>query len=152
MGSNVMGTSVVCQVGVIVRDVEKTAQAWANVLGVEAPSWSLTDPKEESHINLLGKSTDARAKLAFLSLGDQVQLELIEPVGEPSTWAEFLKEHGQGIHHIAFHLKGMDEVIARLEAHNITTIQRGDYTGGRYGYMDGVEELGVILELLENFD
>ena len=152
MSKNKLGTDLVCQVGVIVHDVEKTAKAWATLLGVDVPTWKMTDAKETSHINLRGESTDARAKLAFLSLGDQVQLELIEPVGEPSTWAEFLKEHGQGIHHIAFHLKGMDEVIARLEAHNITTIQRGDYTGGRYGYMDGVEELGVILELLENFD
>ncbi len=150
MNKNALGSDLVCQVGIIVRDVEKTAQAWADLLGVEKPVARITDTKDKSHINYQGASTDARAKLAFFNLG-QVQLELIEPVGAPSTWAEFLEKHGQGIHHIAFRIKGMDDVLAELQAHDIPLVQRGDYTGGRYAYVDGIPALGAILELLENF-
>lgn len=150
MNKNALGSDLVCQVGIIVRDVEKTAQAWADLLGVEKPVARITDTKDKSHINYQGASTDARAKLAFFNLG-QVQLELIEPVGAPSTWAEFLEKHGQGIHHIAFRIKGMDEVLTELQAHNVPLVQRGDYTGGRYAYVDGIPALGAILELLENF-
>ena len=32
-----------------------------------------------------------------------------------------------------------------------TVVQQGDYTGGRYTYVDSAPTLGVILELLENF-
>ena len=150
MAENVLGAEIVCQVGVIVEDIEKTSKAWAGLLGVEVPPARLTDGKDVSHIRYRGESTDARAKLAFFSLG-QVQLELIEPVDGPSTWREFLDRHGQGIHHIAFRIKGMDGVIARLEARDVPLVQRGDYTGGCYAYLDGVPQLGAILELLENF-
>lgn len=150
MSKSILGSDLVCQVGIIVHDIEKSAQAWADLLGVEKPMARITDTKDKSHIKYQGASTEAQAKLAFFNLG-QVQLELIEPVGSPSTWAEFLEKHGQGIHHIAFRIKGMDEVLTELQVHDVPLVQRGDYTGGRYAYVDGVPALGAILELLENF-
>lgn len=150
MAENVLGAEIVCQVGIIVEDIAKTSKAWADLLGVEVPPARLTDGQDVTHAVYRGAGTDARAKLAFFNLG-QVQLELIEPVGGPSTWREFLDEHGQGIHHIAFRIKGMDGVIGRLDARGIPLVQRGDYTGGCYAYVDGVPALGAILELLENY-
>ena len=150
MGDNILGTEIVCQVAIVVPDIEKTARAWAGVLGVEVPAWRLTGPAEETHIAYRGNTTSARAKLAFFDMG-QVRLELIEPVGRPSTWGEFLDAHGQGIHHIAFRIKGMDGVLAELDARGVPLVQRGQFKGGGYGYVDGVPELGAVLELLENY-
>ena len=149
MAENILGADIVCQVGVVVEDIAEVSQAWAELLGVEVPPARLTDGQDISHIRYRGEGTDARAKLAFFDLG-QVQLELIEPMGGPSTWREFLERNGQGIHHIAFRIQGMDDVIARLEARGVPVVQRGDYTGGRYAYLDGIRRLGAILELLEN--
>ena len=53
-------------------------------------------------------------------------------------------------HHIAFEIKGMPERITYLATQGGPLLQRGDYTGGRYAYIDSAEPLGVILELLEN--
>ncbi|TFG70725.1 MAG: VOC family protein, partial [Anaerolineales bacterium] len=39
---------------------------------------------------------------------------------------------------------------AYLDAKGIPLVQSGEYTGGRYAYTDGIAQLGVILELLEN--
>ncbi|MFO7916720.1 MAG: VOC family protein [Anaerolineae bacterium] len=150
MAESVLGSDVVCQVAVVVENVERTSEAWAELLGVEVPDWSMTDPAVKSHIEYKGETTEARAKLAFFDLG-QVRLEIIEPVGRPSTWGEFLDEHGQGLHHIAFFVEGMDEALTGLEEQGLTLVQRGDYTGGRYAYVDGTSQLGCILELLENF-
>jgi hypothetical protein len=44
----------------------------------------------------------------------------------------------------------MKEKVAYLEAKGIPLLQRGDYTGGRYAYLDGTTRLGAVLELLEN--
>ncbi|MBC7235108.1 MAG: VOC family protein [Chloroflexi bacterium] len=151
MSENLLGSNVLVQVAIVVRDIEEKAKAWAKVLGVSVPRVSVTAPEMESHIRYRGKPTEARAKLAFFDLGEQVRLELIEPMGAPSTWQEFLEKHGEGLHHIAFRVKGMDEVLARLEAHDMKAVQRGDYTGGRYAYVDAESFLGCILELLENF-
>ncbi|MFH1084892.1 MAG: VOC family protein [Chloroflexota bacterium] len=151
MGENLLGTNVVCQVAIVINDIEAKAKAWAQLLGVEPPAWRMTDTADKSHIRYLGATTEARAKLAFFQLGPQVRLELIEPVGRPSTWGQFLDAHGEGIHHIAFIVKGMDEVALRLEGVGLKAVQRGDYTGGRYAYVDGEAQLAAILELLENF-
>jgi methylmalonyl-CoA/ethylmalonyl-CoA epimerase len=146
----ILNSRTVTQVGIIVRDIDKTSRAWAELLGVEAPKWFLTDPVETAHTTYKGKSTTARAKLAFFDLG-QVQLELIEPVGGPSTWKDFLDQKGEGVHHIAFAVRDMDGRIRALEGLGLAAAQRGDYTGGRYGYIDSETKLKVALELLENF-
>jgi hypothetical protein len=144
-----LGSRRVVQIGLVVRDVEETAQAYAALFGLDAPGWSLTDPEPVAHTRYRGEATEARAKLAFLDLGS-VSLELIEPVGGPSTWREFLDAHGEGVHHIAFVIDGMAEQTALLEERGMPLVQRGEYTGGRYAYIDSTAQLKVILELLEN--
>jgi methylmalonyl-CoA/ethylmalonyl-CoA epimerase len=148
--NNILGANAVTQIGIVVKDIEKTSKAYAELLGVEVPKWEITDPVEKSHTQYRGQPSKARAKLAFFQL-DNIVIELIEPVGGPTTWQEFLDTKGEGVHHIAFEIKGMDKKIADLKAVGIPLIQQGDYTGGCYSYLDGVPKLGVILELLENF-
>src|SRR5262245_49505192 len=141
-----LGSTTVMQVGIIVSDIESKAQAWADVFGLPVPNIIITDTVDIAHTEYQGQPTPARAKLAFFNLG-QVSLELIEPIGEPSTWQDQLNQHGESLHHIAFVVKGMKEKIAYLTAKGVPLIQRGDYTGGRYAYLDGVPQLGLILEL-----
>lgn len=146
-----LGSNTVVQVGIIVRDIEKKLDHYCAVFGLaERPKVSITGPVEEVHTVYRGESTPARAKLAFIQMG-QVSIELIEPVGGPSTWQEFLDKNGEGAHHIAFHIKGTPQVVSFLNQQGIPTAQQGDYTGGMYTYMDSTSQLGVILELLENF-
>jgi len=150
MEKGILNPQAFCQVAIVVPDIEAARHAWARVLGVEPPEVILTGPAEETHIQYRGETTEGRAKLAFFELG-QIGLELIEPVGGPSIWQEYLDAHGPGLHHIAFRVKGMDEVISKLEAEQMTAVQRGDYTGGCYAYLEGFSRLGIILELLEHF-
>ncbi len=148
MAGKGIGTNVICQIAVVVRDIERAARHYADIFGLEVPSWHLTAPKEETNIRYRGQSTDARAKLAFLQMGPQLNVELIEPVGGPSVWREHLDSHGEGVHHIAFRVQGMDEVLAYLDAKGVPAVQRGHFTGGQYAYIDSAGYLGVMLELL----
>ena len=93
MNDQGIGSNVVCQVGLIVRDIERSLETYGRVFGVPKPDVIITDEPEIAHTRYRGKSTDARAKLAFFDMG-QVSLELIEPIGGPSTWQEFLDEKG----------------------------------------------------------
>ena len=151
MSTGILNHELFCQVAMVVQDIEATSRAWAAVLGVEVPPWSLTNTEDVAHTRYNGEPSTARAKLAFFDLTPQVRLELIEPVGGPSTWRDQLEAHGTSLHHVAFTVKGMDQVIARLEAADMKLVQRGDYTGGRYAYVDGSDTVGAVLELLENF-
>jgi methylmalonyl-CoA/ethylmalonyl-CoA epimerase len=140
--------ATLCQVAIVVRDIEEKSRAWAAALGCETPKIIVTEKPEVSGIRYRGRTTNARAKLAFFPLG-QVTIELIEPIGEPSTWREQLDQHGESIHHIAFRVEGMKDVILKLEGQSIPAIQTGEFVGGRYAYVDGQKALGAVLELLE---
>jgi methylmalonyl-CoA/ethylmalonyl-CoA epimerase len=139
----------ITQIGLVVQNIEDALQAWSSLLGVEPPEIIITDPLELSHTEYKHHPTPARAKIAFIRLG-QVTLELIEPVGGPSTWHDQLDAHGPSLHHIAFEVKGMEEQVSKLADHGLSLLQHGDYSGGRYAYLDGQPRLGAIVELLEN--
>ena len=79
-----------------------------------------------------------------------LDIELIEPDTEPSTWREHLDSRGEGVHHIAFVIDGMKQKVADLEAHGFPLQQKGEYTGGRYAYIETAKTLKTIVELLEN--
>ncbi len=149
MSTSPLGTNTVTQIGLIVSNIEETVQAWSALLGVPAPEIQITDTVDVAHTEYRQQPSPARAKLAFFHLG-QVDLELIEPIGEPSTWRDQLEEHGPSLHHIAFQVKGMADRLEALASHDLALLQRGDYTGGRYAYLDGRNRYGAILELLEN--
>lgn len=149
MGKNILGTNFITQIGIIVKDIDATSQVYADFFGVENPGWSITDTVDKAETEYRGESTVARAKLAFFNMGS-LQLELIEPDEHPSTWREFLDEHGEGVHHIAFGIEGMKEKVALLEKNQMPLVQKGEYTGGRYAYIDTTDQLKVILEILEN--
>ena len=144
-----LGGRPLTQVGLVVAEIEPAARAWAALLGVPAPNIITTDGVELAHTEHHGQPTPARAKLAFFKLG-QVDLELIQPLGEPSTWNDQLVAYGASLHHLAFGVKGMSQVLAQLAAAGLPLAQRGDYTGGRYAYVEGGPRLGAVIELLEN--
>jgi catechol 2,3-dioxygenase-like lactoylglutathione lyase family enzyme len=149
MTEQTLGSTIITQVAIVVKDIEAKARAWAEVLGLPVPEIIITDTYERAQTQYNGQPSEARARLAFFHLG-QVDLELIEPIGEPSTWHDQLDRHGDSLHHIAFEIEGMPEKVAFLDAKGIPLVQRGEYTGGRYAYFDANTQLGAIIELLEN--
>jgi methylmalonyl-CoA/ethylmalonyl-CoA epimerase len=150
MKKGILGSHIVTQVGLLVHDIEKTAQIYADFLGVAKPEIKVTDVIEKSQAKYKGSPTKARAKLAFFKVGEGLDIELIEPDHEPSTWREDLNRRGEGVHHIAFLVTGMKERLADLQKENMPLVQSGEYTGGRYAYVDANRDLKVLIELLEN--
>ncbi len=149
MTDMVLGSNKITQIGIVVPNIEEAVHRWAVVLGVEPPNVIITDTVDIAHTEYHGHPSPARAKLAFFHLG-QVDLELIEPVGEPSAWRDGLVANGPSLHHIAFQIKGMSDRVAALAEAGMPLVQRGDYTGGRYAYVDGQKDFGTVVELLEN--
>jgi len=135
----------VAQIALVVDDIEKYIDAYTKAFGIERPPVRVTDTKEISHVKYMGKSTDARAKQAFVKLGN-LQIELIEPVGEPSVWGDYLKKHGPSVHHIAFRTKDKKPIIERL---GLEVTQTGVYKGGNYTYLKGDDKLAMDIEILE---
>ena len=145
-----LGTGIVTQIGILVHDIDKAAAAYSAFLGIDNPRRTITDEEPLSQTKFLGQPTKARSKLAFFDVGSNLQIELIQPDHEPSTWRHDLDKNGEGFHHIAFGIRDMKGKLQKLEAGGMPLLQTGEYTGGRYAYVDANDSLKLVLELLEN--
>lgn len=145
-----MPTDAVCQLAIVVKDIQQAISHYRAIFGGEAPEVIDSAPPEVAHTLYRGKPTPARAKLAFLLVKPHFNIELIEPDEHPSIWRELLEKNGPCMHHLAFNVQGMQAVVDFLEAKGIPLVQKGEYPGGRYAYLDGTEKLGALIELLEN--
>jgi catechol 2,3-dioxygenase-like lactoylglutathione lyase family enzyme len=141
---------VITQVGIVVRDIEASVERYSRIFGVDRPPISITAEREQAKTTFVGEPSEARAKLAFFKMGP-VDIELIEPIGGPSTWQQFLEEKGEGVHHIAFVTNDTNRLVSFLGEQGIEKVQHGYFDGGMYTYLDSAPELGVMLELLEFF-
>ena len=150
----VIGTNIMTQVALVVHNIEKTKERLAKFFGIPAPPTIGSGDFAITQTEVMGKpSPQAECKMAFFSVGDGVQLELIEPNETPSVWRDFLNERGEGLHHIAFNVKGMGNMIKSCEDFGMELVQKGNYGsgGGCYSYLTGGEGIPFIVELLENF-
>jgi methylmalonyl-CoA/ethylmalonyl-CoA epimerase len=136
----------VCQIALVVRDIEKTARLYCEIFGVPMPRIFSIPPVEESHTRFRGKLTKTQAKLAVFDLG-AVVLELTQPDGEPSSWKEFLDTKGEGVHHIGFMVDDLPATLDFLAKKGMPERHSGDYTGGRYVFVESAEKLGVLLNV-----
>ncbi|MDR0643081.1 MAG: VOC family protein [Treponema sp.] len=152
--AGVIGTSTITQVALVVRDIEKTKKKFAAFLGQELPATIDGGKYEVTGTVVYGKAApEANCLMAFFNIGPAVQLELIQPNGVESCWQDFLDQHGEGLHHIAFGVKNMDEKIKAGEDFGLRCVQRGKYGSGsgEYAYLDGQKDLKCFIELLENY-
>jgi catechol 2,3-dioxygenase-like lactoylglutathione lyase family enzyme len=152
---NALNTSIVTQVALVVRDVDTVKRKWAAVLGVPVPPTVDAGEYAVTGTTYRGApAPEAGCLMAFFDISPTTQLEIIQPNGETSAWQDFLDEHGEGVHHLAFHVTDTD---ARLDAVNAEfgweTVQRGKYGdgSGEYGYVDSAGDLKVMLETLESY-
>jgi len=127
------GLKRIVQVCILVKNIEKARALWAELLDAAEPP--------------ITETSDGRVKLTFFNL-ENIDLELIQPISGPSNWQDFLEKCGEGIHHIAFHVKKMDETLGKFRNMGIEVEQRGEFEGGGYVYMGSKDKLGAIIELL----
>ena len=115
--AGIVGTNLLAQVGFIVKDIETTKRTWAEFLGVEVPETQPCGDYAVTQTVFEGRpAPEANSLLAFFDVGPGLQIELIQPNEAPSTWRNFLEEHGEGMHHLAFQVRDSKAQVAHAEA------------------------------------
>ena len=129
--------SKVDQIGIVVQDVEKYVKFYQKIFGVEP------FPTVESTIN------SAKLKIILLEL-DTVEIELIQVVDGESIHSKFLRERGEGLHHLGFFVKDIEKELATLEKEGIKVLERGEVLGTvKFAYLDTEKTLGIVIELIQ---
>jgi methylmalonyl-CoA/ethylmalonyl-CoA epimerase len=132
----------------VVHDIETAVERFSTLFGLDSPEITSTtapdgtDPRVYTWYR--GRHIGGLVKVASLQMGP-VQMEFIEPVDADSPWAEFQRNHGDGIFSIVFTVNDFDAHIKRLEAEGMPIYHRGEYGTGRYAYFESKDQLGVTL-------
>jgi hypothetical protein len=133
-------------VGIVVHDVEKTAAAMA-ASGIGP--WSVWTVEPES-TTVGGRDVPFSFRVAFAAGGDS-NFELIAPHEGESIYVEYLKTHGEGLHHtcIAYASReAMHAAKAELTRQGREMTQTADMGElGEFCYF-AMPEIGSLLELL----
>ena len=81
------------------------------------------------------------------------QIELIQTLEGPSIYSEWIEQRGLGFHHIGHFTDDLAAATAALAARGMPVIQSGSGYGldgdGGFVYLDSLEQLGVVVELVE---
>jgi LAO/AO transport system kinase len=91
-----------------------------------------------------------QVKTAMLPLGES-RIELLEATEEHSTIGRFLAKRGEGLHHIAVHVDGIDAMFARLTKQGVKLASdavRVGAGGHRYFFVHPASTGGVLLEIV----
>lgn len=136
----------VLQVGLVVKSCDEAVRRYADGYGIGP--WKIYEfnPDTVSDMIIRGKHVDYAMRLALCDIGS-VQWEMIEPKDDRSLYAEFLKEHGEGLHHIAFGCQDYDKTMEFFRAMGKDVFQGGTWSGMTYTYLDSRKDLGVIAEI-----
>ena len=133
-------------VGVIVKDMDKTIACLESIgigpFGLMGDQkWVDIPFKGELH----GKPAEWKVKISSAKVGN-TEIELLQPSGGESALQEFLDEHGEGVHHIAYlsdDVRGdMDKMLA--QGAELLTCANLDTRGFAY-FKTG--EGGVVIEI-----
>ena len=140
------------QVGVIVKSVEASIKLLTEVFGLgpfrvfDWPTPGRSDLKRYYN----GKAENFSAKMAFTEIGN-IELELIQPTEGRSLWADFLSDHGPGIHHIRFNVDEYEPVVDYLKNHGIDVTQCGEgiRPGTRWANLGTEALIGFGIEIMK---
>ena len=124
-------------VGIAVNDLNEALAIYEKALGLKHERVTVVESQ--------------KLKVAFLQAGES-RIELLEPLSKESTVASFLEKRGEGIHHIALRVDGLEDMLKKLQNQGITLIDqkpRPGAEGGTIAFLHPKSLKGVLLELCE---
>ncbi len=141
----------IAQVAILVPNLEAAIAHYHRDFGI-GPWHIYTYGKPlVSEMTYQGQPADYRMKIGLSYFGP-MRIELIQPLSGESVYADFIAEHGYGVHHFGLLVDDMPSALAEAQAAGYEMLMDGAGFGpdgdGHYAYLDTEEKLGVTLELI----
>ncbi len=137
------------QVGIVVKNIDATVKFYSEVFGIGP-----FEIREVSFPNATyyGENAGYRGKRAFAQMGP-ITLELIELIEGRTIHEDFLKEKGEGIHHLGFAVKDLarcEEEARKAGLKIVQSMKRPDGSG--FAYVDSDRIGGAMFEFIQRQD
>jgi methylmalonyl-CoA/ethylmalonyl-CoA epimerase len=132
-----MNISHIEHIGIAVKNLEESIKYYESVLGLKCYN--------------IEEVTDQKVKTAFFMVG-KTKIELLEPTSEESPIAKFIEKKGEGVHHIAFAVDGVQKSLAEMEEKGIQLIDKAPRSGAeglQIAFLHPKSTGGVLTELCE---
>ena len=137
----------ITRVPVVVKDLKKTMENYHRVMGWGP--WSVYEhrPPVLHHTEVRGKP------VKYTMLGaevhcDPIDFEILQPLEGPSIYKEFLKEKGEGLHHVSVVNPAEDvhRALAEFKKAGIEVLMSGRLEGIEFYYMATDPVLKMVAE------
>jgi len=107
-------------VGIVVRDMDRAMDYYSSVFGLGPFTTEVYDLKSFAY---RGKTASARVKAAIAYSGP-VFIELVQVLEGETVHTEFLRERGEGLQHVAFLVRNLDEKLKELTKSGVEPVMR----------------------------
>jgi len=134
------------QVALIVRDLDAAMRTYFDEYGIGPWSVYEFDSDNVRDMRSRGEPVAWSWRLAVAQVG-QVQWELVEPLDGDSIYAQFLSEHGPGLHHVGVAVASYEDALAEAARRGQDVLLGGEYKGIDFAYLATDDDLGVITEI-----
>lgn len=126
-------------IGIAVKNLKESVDIYEKLLGIK--------PHIES-------APCQKVSEAIFKVGNDVEIDLLEPTGPDSTVAKFLEKRGEGLHHIALEVDDINSELKAIEKKGVQLIDKegSEGTAGKVGFLHPKSLNGVLIELVQPRD
>ncbi len=133
-----MDISHIEHIGIAVKNLEESIRFYEDVLGMECYA--------------IEEVADQKVKTAFFQVG-QTKIELLESTDPEGPIGKFVEKKGEGVHHMAFAVKGIEGALAQMDEKGVRLIDKQPRKGAEgldIAFLHPKSTHGVLMELCED--
>ena len=133
-----MNISHIEHIGIAVKSLAESIKYYENILGLKC--YAIEEVKEQ------------KVKTAFFMVG-QTKIELLESTDPEGPIGKFIEKKGEGIHHLAFAAKGLEDALQEVESKGVQLIDKTPRKGAEglsIAFLHPKSTGGVLTELCED--
>ena len=133
-----MKPSLIEHIGIAVSNLDNAINFYENILGLKCYN--------------IEEVPDQKVRTAFFMVG-QTKIELLESTAPDGPIGRFIEKRGEGIHHIAFAVKNINEQLKQAEKKGvklIDTVPRKGAEGLDIAFIHPKSASGVLIEICED--
>ncbi|GAB4287881.1 MAG: methylmalonyl-CoA epimerase [Marinilabiliales bacterium] len=125
-------------IGIAVKNLDEAIELYQNLLGVKC--YAIEEVK------------DQKVKTAFFKVG-QTKIELLESTDTDGPIGKFIEKKGEGIHHIAYAVEGIENNLKELNENGFALIDKTPRKGAEglsIAFVHPKSTKGVLTEICED--